>query len=595
MSRVEVAPHAFPRPASPRAGQALALVDGPAGDALAGLLLGLLAVQGLGRPFPWQVYLVASGLLSLLLARRVWQGRGWVAPLLLTALLARGFYYLATRAESLPMGDAYGQYGVLAWFLTVGRLLPYPAETYPALGMGTYPQWPLLQALGVAVARVTGVGAFGVALWLPWALTMAWVLGGLALADRLGRWLGLPPLARQLAVVLVLFWPLGYFVPQFKYDLLGAGLVALLAWAVAFPGLGERVGLRWAVALLALGVPLAHPYVTLAGLFWLGSALALLWLLARKGGLPSPPLWLFPVGGMALAVLYLWWFRYVEIRPLALLALNSILKFLRDLASGRLVVQPLGSEYLGRYPAEGVPGWGPPLLWGRDLLLLGGLLAGLAGLARDGRRDPRRALLAGLIALVGGVALATWGLGSFFLRVPGYFVGPVALGIGVGVALWPWRGKGLAVGLFLALLVWGGLVGQWARSYLPRHLYDPSVSFEAVGEHPPGWRRLTPLVPRWVEVLGVWRVLTDEVYITSALLPVQEWRRVQVLGFRGGEPVSGSLVLGLRGLRSTEGYFPHGAPYFRLEDYTPEKVRRFLDGEANRLYDEGRFQAWWIP
>ncbi len=67
--------------------------------------------------------------------------------------------------------------------------------------------------------------------------------------------------------------------------------------------------------------------------------------------------------------------------------------------------------------------------------------------------------------------------------------------------------------------------------YLPLQLYDPNVSTLNAGDHPLDWQNVASSVGNKISYSGIDKIVTDEEYVTSLIIPLNDWGKMQIVGF----------------------------------------------------------------
>ncbi len=233
------------------------------------------------------------------------------------------------------------------------------------------------------------------------------------------------------------------------------------------------------------------------------------------------------------------------------------------------------------------PKWLLDLLYVRDYLFLGLLLAGLAMLVLVPilvRRAHVKILLltVALIIVVTEFSEAlNFGDRAFLLFAPliGFltFVPLIVLG-----SRWPKPSKVAAVSLVVLLMFSIG-VGFWGSSFAPTGLYVQGANPSLASGRPVTW----PGVASYLSFSGRQDcILTNEIYVTSMSIPVEEWNISKVIG--NVPPTPGCLVEVYTSLfsavNSNGSSFGFDEPYTPYHGFSPSEFYNHLYNNTDRIF-----------
>jgi hypothetical protein len=146
----------------------------------------------------------------------------------------------------------------------------------------------------------------------------------------------------------------------------------------------------------------------------------------------------------------------------------------------------------------------------------------------------------------------------------------------------------------MALTVFTSLVGFWGHRFAPLHFYDPAVSWTDAGEISTNWGNVKKYLDEsmTIEQYGITRrILTDDVYAASLVVPVDQLDKMRVVGMDGNYSLEpDTMVLLFRDLQllSYVKVFYGAQP----DPAKEEEFRRTLEAEANLVYEDGLSSVW---
>jgi len=147
---------------------------------------------------------------------------------------------------------------------------------------------------------------------------------------------------------------------------------------------------------------------------------------------------------------------------------------------------------------------------------------------------------------------------------------------------WPKLGKVAVVSLMIMLVSAVG-VGFWASSYAPTGLYVQGSDISLASGRPVTW----PGVASYLSFSGKQDcILTNEIYMTSMSIPVEEWNISKMIGVV--RPAPGCLVVVYPGLYSTVNSnvssFGFGEPYIPYRGFSPNAFYNHLYNNTDRIF-----------
>ena len=569
----------------------------------------LIAYQLWTKEFPLLVYTISAALLGLLLAVSL-RMRGndttfLFGQILFVSIILMNVYYLATHYAVLPWGDPYGQYYVLSTSVEQGHVPLTPEGSFlPERYL--YYGWPGLQIVGSVISQVLSLEPFAVAMILPWAFFLVRFIFVYLLLREVLSDLGFGPGVIGLALLINMMSPYGGggegVPPIFKYQdmaILFTAMIFFLAYKrlrkgqaatslVIFPTLAALVVTHHYTSFLAVLYLL-----TLAFTFSAASGLDVL--LRRRGATlgTNSAMPFVNIGIVAAALVFLWWSEVAtNIFPFIS---NSWLRIVETIRLGRYAPSTFG----GGYPIPS-PDWALAVLLMRNMAIFGGAALGFALiLARSWPSRRTRLFVVGSVLTMASPLLVDAAFASTGppYRVLVVFMPFIALCAGVFFGqLTRWLSKPRVLSAVLmpgvaALIVFALAIGQGANQWVPRHLYDPSVTAAAAGEHPRDWRRLKEFVDDRIVLNNVATVITDERYATELMLPLDQWHKIEVVDSREAELRNPYLVVAFRKLR-TDSYMTRILTDLPRPGYNAAIFIDGLNRTSDHVYSDGEFDLW---
>src|SRR3989441_11535271 len=328
-----------------------------------------------------------------------------VAGVLSFFLVTRLMFYVSTFFLAFPFGDPYGQFGVLRVFAQSSHISilfpntpPFDQTKYLALITNSYSQWPGFQILTLSLSRITGLPLLGSAMAITMILDVGWFMVSYALVRKvLARTIVNLPNAVALSLAIVTALPTTEMPSYFKYDF--PATLFLLASILLLLRVYDNHDFKVMIPLTILSVALTVTH-SITSLFWVLLLLPFaLWTTAP--GLFTALSSKIPfVLGKSIQ-----WPKFTRQPPLHALFVFALLSFLSwsafyavylvkysSVSAGKILssfsLGVLSGSRLSSSPSEVgglTPTWILDLLYVRDHVFLGLLLAGLAV-----RRRPRK-------------------------------------------------------------------------------------------------------------------------------------------------------------------------------------------------------------
>jgi hypothetical protein len=498
-------------------------------------------------------------------------------------MVIRLMFYVSTSFLVFPFGDPYGQFGVLQAFAQsshVSVLYPgtpaFDKTQYLTGALNSYSQWPGLQILTLSLARMTSLPLLQSAIALTLIFDVAWFVIAYSLIKKILQRTGLSlqnPAALCLAIVTSLAsteMP-SYFKYDFPATLFLLASILLLLRVV------------WILVLLPFALWSIVPGIARRLPPNLRSLLRPLTRMPNYGRRVSPLHALFAftltsfVSWSAFYAIYLVKYSTVSLR-----------KIFTSISLGGPLSARVAPGLAGF--AIPTPRWMLDLLYVRDHMLLGLLIAGAIGVVLL-RGLFTRVHVKILILTVTLITVVTELSGALSFGDRGFLLFAPLLGVlylvplaGIG-RLRPGLGK-LAALLIIILFMFSAGIGFWASSYAPTGLYthgaDPSIE----SGRPLTW----PAVASYLSFSGGQNcILTNEIYVTSLSVPVQEWNITTLVGNAPIQPRC--LVIVYQGLfsavNSNVSSFGFGEPYYPYSTFSPNAFYSGLNKNGDIVFSTG--------
>ncbi|MCL0064803.1 hypothetical protein M1N84_02755 [Dehalococcoidia bacterium] len=561
-------------------------------------LIVILVCQALYKLFPVWVYFLVSALLGIVISIfLLTQGhrRGFIfLQLLLIAFLIRNIWYLSTHYSVMPLGDAYGQFGVMEAILQRNRAIVLP-EPYQ---ISMYSGWPAMQLLGVSFSYICDIEPLIVAVLFPHLFFLGIFIFAYLLLRKFEADFGVSYKVTGFALIALVVLPFLFIPPTFKYQEM-ATLLLLATFYLLYRQFSLSSAPNSVLLIITLtALVVTHHYTSAIGLLYLflfsiflTIGTSKLFVSKTQHGffrITQPVYSFFNVGIIMSIFLFLWWNNYaIIIWPYVASEIERLVYVFRELR-----FEPFYP--LVQYPDFLTPPWALVLLTMRNIILFTSIVLGfiLIWLKKVPPR-PKAFVLSSLIAaglLFAGECFTHWILSyrTVFLFSP--FV-VFCFGI-FYERLFEIKWKAISyvvITITIALLVFCGFTGQGNHRFIPAHLYDPKVTWIQAGEHPHNWERLKPFFAK-EPYNSVEQILTDNRFVLSLLLPLDKWDKIPHFRKQRVELSVPSLIVAFRDL-CTWSYIggPPVAGYGELE---LSEFRQEVDRRLHLIYNDGGFKVW---
>ncbi|MHA1833106.1 MAG: hypothetical protein ACTSV7_03885 [Candidatus Baldrarchaeia archaeon] len=145
--------------------------------------------------------------------------------------------------------------------------------------------------------------------------------------------------------------------------------------------------------------------------------------------------------------------------------------------------------------------------------------------------------------------------------------------------------------VIIVLLVFSSLIGFGMHRHTPRHFYDPSVSWLAMGEHPMSWIRLKGFFTEHIVYGELDNVLTDDIYVLSLLMPLDYLNKMYPIVSRRAVLTDKTMIVAFRGLRP-QSYIPQGMPWEYNPYFDEFNFRHNVVSNYRLIYNDGEYMIW---
>jgi len=522
-------------------------------------------------------------------------------------IVLRLMFYVSTLFLVFPFGDPYGQFGVLRAFdqtshisIVFPKIPPFDATLYLAVLTNQYSQWPGFQILTLSFSRITGLQLLQSAMAMTMILDVGWFMVAYALVRKVfARTFVNLPNSVALCMAIVSALPTTEMPSYFKYDF-PATLFLLVSLLLLFR-VYDNHDLKVLIPLTILSVAITVTH-SITNLFWVSLLLPFaLWTTAPRLFVALSSKIPFVFGRSIL------WPKFTRQPPLHALFVFALLSFFSwsafyavylvrytGVSAGKVLSSFSFAALSGsrlptnqKHIAMLTPKWLLELLTVRDYVFLGLLLTGLLALVLVPTLV-RRAHVKILLLTVALIIVVTefsealnFGDRAFLLFAPlvGFltFVPLIILGY-----RWPKPSRVAAVSLMVLLMLSIGL-GFWGSSYAPTGLYVQGSNTSLASGRPLVW----PGVASFLSFSGKPDcILTNEIYVTSMGIPVEEWNISKVIG--NVPPTSGCLVVVYPHLFSSPGEnassFGFDDPYKPYQGFSRSSFYNHLYNDTDKIF-----------
>src|SRR6266704_1788144 len=477
-------------------------------------------------------------------------------------IVLRLMFYVSTLFLVFPFGDPYGQFGVLRTFdqsshisIVFPNIPPFDRTLYLSVLTNQYSQWPGFQILTLSFSRITGLQLLQSAMAITMILDVGWFMVSYALVRKvLARTIVNLPNSVALCMAIVAALPTTEMPSYFKYDF--PATLFLLVSVLLLLRVYDNHDFKVLIMLTILSVAMTVTH-SITNLFWVLLLLPFaLWTTAPRLFTALSSKLPFFLGRSIL------WPKFTRQPPLHALFVFALLSFFSwsafyavylvrytNVSAGKVLSSFSLAALSSSRSSSNVknigiltPKWMLDLLVVRDYLFLGLLLAGLALLVLVPilvRRAHVKILLltVALIIVVTEFSEAlNFGDRAFLLFAP--LLGFLSF-VPLNILSYRWHkpSRVAAVSLMVLLMLSLGL-GFWGSSYAPAGLYAQGTDTSLASGRPLVW----PGVASYLSVSGKQScILTNEIYVTSLGIPVEEWNISKVIG--NVPPTPGCLVV----------------------------------------------------
>jgi hypothetical protein len=508
---------------------------------------GAMLLQSYKPILPLTIYILLIILFVSAIAFSILFGKEFTAAVGIFAfsIVIRLMYFVSTRFQVFAYGDAYSQYSVLRYFSQTSHVSIFINPSF--LNFLTriphqYSEWPGFEAFSLSLSRVTGLPLFATAMAVPFLLYAVWFVISYALLRTIFRSFRVNASKLSLlSIAIAAAFPTFEQPPEFKYDFMAALLLLALILVLIHPWEQRIFEKSVLLVILTLGIVVTHSLtslflvmiVVLLGVAFVVRALlpvliprAKRWSIVTRSSkeelLPFLYFLLFVLGSVAV-----WWIYYASfvakygLSHLQYIFTSFSFKFLSSAAGGSRKAAV----------AQLTPSWLLELLHFRDDLLLALVAIGTLLLFIRPRIFGTRLLIPATLLSVAVVSLVTevshvlnFGDRSFLTFAPilaCFVIMPVA-----AIASRKLRLAKLGGILILFLFLFSVGLGFWGSTYAPIFLYSSRQSPYAFGEHPTNWDQVAAYMRYSTgsssNSSSPGCILTNEVWVTSLVLPVQE-------------------------------------------------------------------------
>lgn len=572
---------------------------------------------------PLTIYILLVILFVGAIAFSILFGKEFTAALGIFAfsIVIRLMYFVSTRFEVFAYGDAYSQYSVLRYFSQTSHVSIFLNPNF--LNFLTriphqYSEWPGFEVFSLALSRITGLPLFWTALTVPFILYTVWFVISYALLRIIFRnFKANASKLTLLSIAIAAAFPTFEQPPEFKYDFMAALLLLALILLLIHSWEQRIFEKSVLLVILTLAIVVTHSLtalfliliVALLGIAFVIRALIPVlipwskrWSLfagsVSKGRFPLLGFFLFVLGSVAV-----WWIYYASF--VAKYGLSHS-QFLFTSFSFKFLSLAAGGVRKASAVRGLTPSWLLELLHFRDDLLLGLVAIGTLLLFIRPRILGARLLIPATLLSVAVVAAVTevshvlnFGDRSFLTFAP--LLACLAIMPVAAVASRRWNLAKLGGILILVVFLFSVGLGFWGSSYAPTFLYSSRETAYAFGEHPTNWPQVASFMSYSTGVSNNSSpscILTNEVWVTSLVLPVQELK--SAYPFTNIRERPGCIALIYQTLLyfnsssiSSEPYVPYKNTTL-LPAFSYAKFSNVLYNESDLVFDGGNDTIYYI-
>jgi hypothetical protein len=402
-------------------------------------------------------------------------------------------------------------------------------------------------------------------------------------------------------------------VPEFYYENMATLLFVIILYLTYKLLSSDSDRYLALIILVCAAIVITHNYFSLLLLLYLSSVPIIF--LIKKG--PKGKFFVFnykanqkkinmylTVAGIFSIILFMWWSNF------ALSIWPYITGFPAHLASiisqGYLDLYLPGQAQLSVLPVSLKPLWGVTLLDARNVLMFVPVIFGFAILLMKGKKCLSQkyvlftVFFAALELIIDSLVVWAGPYRAIFLFGPF-----IALCIGIFYDFIRQKLHRISIVILtviIVIFVLAAQVGLWGYFYLPAQLYNPQVSLVNAGEHPPDWGRLNTFLNSYANFQNINSILTDEFYVTSLMVPTQDWTKIQVIGQKTAVLSENTMIIEVNGFNIIDSYIGQGAAQFFNSSWTQpgfnqtQAMQQFtveLNQNCNIVYNDKTNYIWW--
>ncbi len=548
-------------------------------------------------------YFVGSILLGILFATsmlRRGRRRYLIFQMLLLFLLLRNVYYLATQYSSIPFGDPYWDYGVIATFLEADSVFVIPAETSPATYLTWYSGWPLLHVLVSILSRISSIDPFYITLIFPSIFSTLSFIFVYLLVEKIRCALNLNDMVTFFALLIyatmpeALYWPM-----RLTHQNMGMLFLTIIFYLMC-KTISQRNRVNSILIIVfSMSLVLTHhltSFITMFYLFLFSTFVFVGTFLSTKTKIDAKLLWsksvisFWNITAILFALIFLWWNNFgTVIWPKA----GGLIRRFIELITGiREIEQYMRVAY---YPNALTPIWASPILILRDIILYIPAIFGFLYILKRKTETPQKVFVVYSSIVFGFLFIVNFMITRFepvryiVLSLP--FIS-ICSAIFYNKLLNKQKyALRMLAAIIIVIMISSSFVGLWAHTYVPLHLYDPSIKPVDVGEHSINYFRLKGFFNEYVSYENFDNILADDIFPLYVILSPAEYGRIQRANIKN--LADGSMLVELRKLNLYT-YYYHKSPQIKPweAEFTKLELEYHLETKFNIVYADGDFRIW---
>lgn len=565
---------------------------------------------------PFAYYLSATIIAALIAVQIITKSKFTFASIILLLVFLNATYYISTNYQTIPFGDANYDYGVARTFLLNGRISSFQPTSFQSVSnMAYYSEWPVLHSFAVQLSLLSGVDIYYIAMLVPMLLSVASFIFVALIASRIRRLLNIDIRFEYFTLLIyacaseTLDWQI-QFVRQNIGLMLFFGIMALLLILATSKTL-SRVNVIL-LTCFSLTLVLAHHYTSLMLVLFLFGFIFFQKVLKSKFYRTNKifAINIFQIILVVSVSLLLWWDTFAS---LIWTYITAGIQQITALFTGGRSFQylPVSAAF---YPAALTPTWATDLLLLREVLIYS--VAAFGFLILLLRRPKSNAEFFLILSVITFIAL--FAINDLLLRVEitrvlelaipftailgGFFAAEVYKRTG---GIW----NKLVVFLLVFILIPAAFIGLWGNSYAPMQLYNPSISFNSVGERSPTVDRIADFIGTYVNFSYYRMIQTDDDAPLIRLLNPNDYSEIVRVDGATSDLFPSSVVF-----NQTVFLYPRGTIivfefgnmnlyYYYSRQYSPipnpadgqqvsAQLNSYLANTSDRIYDDGQYQIW---